>query len=215
LTRGQANLETPPAPSGQCHFKPIRNAQKPCDSVKVNEWGFCSRHVRTNQAKAAKEQYDEFIEQQRKLQLQELDEELQNISSGDEEEERLTIRPNRWGRFEEPNTGIVFDPDTSLAKGVQGADGKLLDLDEEAIKQCIEHGWDYLIRPPKAKKVDVSVEEVEEEKPDDLEEEDDDEELVEEEESLVDGEESLVEEGEEELEEPAEDEEEEEEEEED
>jgi|SRR5208337_4914225 len=172
---------SPPHPvSGRCKFKPLRGAQTSCDSgLKINEWGFCGKHTRTNQAKEAKLQYDILMEEQRKLQLQELEEELKNLSSGDDEEERLTIRPNRWGRFEEPNTGIVFDPDTSLAKGVQSANGKLLDLDEDAIKICIEHGWDYIIKPSKVKKEEVEELEEQEAEGDEAEEETEEESVVE------------------------------------
>jgi hypothetical protein len=146
----------------QCKFKPLRGAVQGCPNPQTTEWGFCNKHAhRTVQGKKAKEEYERVVEEQRKIQLKELEEELENLSMGEEDEtERRVIRPNRWGRFEEPETGIVFDPDTNLAKGVQGTDGKLLDLDDDAIQICVENGWEYIIKPkPKRKVAEAPVEE--------------------------------------------------------
>ena len=140
-----------------CCFVPLRGVKKPCGNMLINEYGFCSKHVKTAQAKATKEEFDKRQEQIRRQQLKELEEELDNLSSGDED--KIIITPNTWGRFEEPNTGIVFNPDSTVAIGVQSPDGKVLELDEEAIAKCIENGWSYLIKNKSAKARKLPVQE--------------------------------------------------------
>jgi hypothetical protein len=56
------------------------------------------------------------------------------------------ITPNKWGRFEEPDTGIVFDPSTKSAFAVQDhKTGKLLPLTQEQIAICKKYQWKYQI----------------------------------------------------------------------
>lgn len=55
-----------------------------------------------------------------------------------------TIRPNAWGRFEEKETGIVFDPKKKIAYGVQDyKSGKVLPLSKKHAKICEEKRWSY------------------------------------------------------------------------
>ena len=52
------------------------------------------------------------------------------------------ISRNKWGRFEEPDTGIVFDPNTKAAFGVQDhKTGKLLALSKKHIELCEKYHW--------------------------------------------------------------------------
>ncbi len=54
------------------------------------------------------------------------------------------IGPNTWGRFEDPETNIVFDPKTKLAYGVQDhTTGKVIALTTNHIAVCNKHGWKY------------------------------------------------------------------------
>src|SRR5208282_1661164 len=139
-----------------CHFKSLRGNQPPCGNTNINEWGFCKKHTRTVQAKEAEAALLKAKELDKQRQLQELEEELANLTddTGDDiasDDEKLIIQPNRYGRFEHADTGIVFNPDTNIAIGIQGDDGKLWPLDEEAIRQCVENGWLYLISNKKVK----------------------------------------------------------------
>ena len=56
---------------------------------------------------------------------------------------KKVIRPNFWGRFEDTETHIVFDPTTKCAYGVQDATGKVLALTAKHITICERNGWNY------------------------------------------------------------------------
>ena len=77
---------------------------------------------------------------------------------------KMVIRPNYWGRFEDPNTHIVFDPISKCAYGVQDISGKLLALTSKHIAICERNGWNY-----NSLKSDSDVEEVSSEEWDDAE----------------------------------------------
>lgn len=67
------------------------------------------------------------------------------------------ITPNKWGRFEEPDTRIVFDPKTKAAYGVQDhSTGKVVALSKKDIDVCKKYQWKYHI-------IEVEDEEEEEE----------------------------------------------------
>jgi hypothetical protein len=53
------------------------------------------------------------------------------------------IKPNYWGRYEDPETGIVFNPKDKTAYGVQDPTGAVHGLTKEHIKICIKNGWNY------------------------------------------------------------------------
>jgi hypothetical protein len=54
------------------------------------------------------------------------------------------IRPNQWGRFEDPDTNIVFEPATKMAYGVQDhISGKVVKLTPKHIEICKRHQWAY------------------------------------------------------------------------
>ena len=56
----------------------------------------------------------------------------------------LEIKKNRYGRFMDPDTRIVFDSHLKMATAVQGKGGKLQPLELNHIKHCIKQGWSYL-----------------------------------------------------------------------
>ena len=56
---------------------------------------------------------------------------------------RKTIRPNYWGRYEDPDTHIVFDPKTKTAYGVQEKSGRVGSLFREHIAICNKNKWKY------------------------------------------------------------------------
>lgn len=64
-------------------------------------------------------------------------------------EDRLVLRPNAWGRFEDHQTGILFHPETKAAYGLQDVDGEVISLDDDAIKVCVENGWAYIQKIPR------------------------------------------------------------------
>jgi len=57
---------------------------------------------------------------------------------------KKVIKPNHWGRFEDTDTHIVFDPNTKCAYGIQDPGGELLALSNRHIKICKLNGWDYI-----------------------------------------------------------------------
>jgi hypothetical protein len=132
-------------PIPRCEFRPTRANQKSCNEEAATKWGFCTKHSRTIQAKEAKKRYDEMILEEQEKELKELDAELTKELE-DIEEERVVVTPNAWGRFEDKESGILFDQETKNAYGLQGGDGLVYSLDEDAIKTCIENGWTYVLR---------------------------------------------------------------------
>jgi hypothetical protein len=56
---------------------------------------------------------------------------------------KKVIRPNFWGRYEDPDTRIVFDPKTKSAYGVQESTGKVSALKQEHIDICKRNLWTY------------------------------------------------------------------------
>lgn len=53
------------------------------------------------------------------------------------------IKPNYWGRYEDPETGILFNPKDKTAYGIQDPTGAVHGLTKEHIKICIRNGWSY------------------------------------------------------------------------
>ena len=57
---------------------------------------------------------------------------------------KRTIRPNAWGRYECPETHILFNPKTKAAFGVQDhKTGRVLPLKKEHIALCQKYRWKY------------------------------------------------------------------------
>lgn len=139
----------------RCLFVPTRANQKACTETPTTRWGFCSKHSRTVQSKEAKKRFEDSIKEEQEQKLKALDDELAqelaDLVDSSDEEEKMVISPNYWGRFEERDSGIVFDPDTKNAYGIQAEDGLIEPLDEEAIKTCIENGWRYTVSTPTKK----------------------------------------------------------------
>jgi hypothetical protein len=54
------------------------------------------------------------------------------------------ISQNKWGRYEDEETSILFDPKTKAAYGIQDRkSGKVLPLNEKAIAICEKYKWKY------------------------------------------------------------------------
>lgn len=58
---------------------------------------------------------------------------------------KKTVRKNHWGRYEDTDTGIVFDSRTKCAYGVQLVTGKTIPLTSKHINICKQNGWPYQI----------------------------------------------------------------------
>jgi hypothetical protein len=72
---------------------------------------------------------------------------------------KKTIKPNQWGRFEDPDTGIVFDPKSRTAFGVQNhKTGKVESLSEKHIAICKKYKWKYFLLPEAKEGVDLCEE---------------------------------------------------------
>ena len=101
----------------------------------------------------------------------------------------MEIKKNKFGNFENPETGFIFDRASREVIGKQGADGKVLPLEESDIETCNKFKFKYVLPDnlnSKDKKVVIE----------DMEEEDvaDEEEVLEEEEEEVIEEEELMDE---------------------
>jgi hypothetical protein len=53
------------------------------------------------------------------------------------------IYVNHWGRYEDPETHIVFDRNTKEAYGIQDSSGKVSALKPTHVELCKRNGWDY------------------------------------------------------------------------
>lgn len=66
---------------------------------------------------------------------------------------RREIKQNKWGRYEDLETGIIFDPKSRAAYGVQDRKtGKVLALTSKDVKICEKYRWKYHViqsQPPK------------------------------------------------------------------
>lgn len=114
--------------------------------------------------------------------------------------QKKVIRPNFWGRFEDTETHIVFDPTTKTAYGIQDPTGKVIALSAKHIAICVRNGWNY--------NAPDDDEDEEEDEEDDYEEANEEEEEGDEEEEDEDGDDDEDEEEDEEEEDKDEDEEE-------
>ena len=56
---------------------------------------------------------------------------------------RKYIRANIWGRYEDPDSHICFDPKTRVAYGVQAKNGEVVALSPHHIAICEKNGWEY------------------------------------------------------------------------
>jgi len=134
----------------QCLFLPSRPAGAPrCTDEASNPYGFCKRHSQTVQAKKAKEEM-----------------ELSKTPAPQEGTHRSTIRKktirqNNWGRYEDPDTHVVFDPMTKCAYGVQESTGAISPLKDEHIEVCKQNGWDYNL-PHDSDDEEVEIDETDE-----------------------------------------------------
>jgi hypothetical protein len=82
------------------------------------------------------------------------------------------IKPNIWGRYEDLDTHILFDPTTKQAIGVQNRNGTVSALGKKHISICKKLGWKY--RVPKGYNYDDSDNEKEQESSDEETESDED-----------------------------------------
>lgn len=55
----------------------------------------------------------------------------------------LKIGRNRFGRFEEPKSHLLFDPETHTVYGVQDQTGKVLKLTPKHYELCRRKGWKF------------------------------------------------------------------------
>jgi hypothetical protein len=165
-----------------CKFIPKKGELTPCLDQSCTTFGFCNKHKHTVQARQAellfaKEQMEKRI--------------IESVNGGNNVQEESTkppepssnetkpieesvppieefpkkriIKQNKWGRFEDLETGIIFDPTTKTAFGVQNRKtGGLMMLDDEKILLCQERGWRYKlfdVNKPIKKKKPVKVKE--------------------------------------------------------
>lgn len=181
-----------------CKFRPLKQNLPPCTEPSINPWGFCKKHSKTIQALNAEKEYEEHkkIEEQKKkdeeyareiekLKLEQkkaqpppapIKQQVTNPPARQVTTKKIIIKPNKYGRYEEPESHILFNFETKCAYGVQGPNGKVTALTPKHIAICEKNKWKY------NKIVEDSDDDEEEEEDDDAEEEDDEEEENEEEE---------------------------------
>lgn len=162
-----------------CKFKPARG--KPCDQEATTKYGYCKKHSTTLQARREREAMEfesevstptqppsepsvpepsrepEQVVESRPEKLltprdvEEYDHEYVKPPPPRRRRKKI-IKPNRWHRYEDPETRIVFDPSTKKAYGVQDYDtGRVLSLTARHINLCKKYGWQYqraVIRDP-------------------------------------------------------------------
>lgn len=154
-----------------CKYLPSRGDKTPCIEEANTPYGFCKKHSRTIQAKKAKEEYEAKYEEPEADVPRELTPPLPTTrpppmlssTKKDPQKKKRIIKKNKWGRFMDPDTNIVFDPSTKEAYGVQMADGMLRSLGNEEIALCIKRGWNYYVTPEDSGDEDDSDDDSEEE----------------------------------------------------
>jgi hypothetical protein len=171
-----------------CRFQPVKAGLKGCTERVDTEWGFCKKHKDTIQSINARKLWEKQKEEQQKKAKQVV--------------RKIVIRPNKWGKYEEPKTHILFDPKTKYAYGVQDPSGRVRSLTSTEVVICEKNRWKYV------KKGDSEDEDTEEEEQSEEEEEQSEEEEEDEEEQSEEEEEEEEEQSEEEEEEQSEEEEE-------
>jgi hypothetical protein len=172
-----------------CKFKPTKQGLSACTEQAVTAWGFCKKHSKTIQSIHAEKEYEQKKreEEERKKEEEKKKEAAAAAAAAAKERtkidfahpvkppvtKKIIIKPNKYGRYEEPESHILFNFETKCAYGVQGPNGKISSLTPKHIAICEKNKWKY-IKPVK--------EEEEEEEDDDDDEDDEDEEEEEEEE---------------------------------
>lgn len=204
-----------------CRFIATRGKQR-CNNSTSTDFGFCTKHKNTVQGKKAAKEYSEHLAEMERRKQEELNnirkevrqEELERMKQTIEERpvregkrkpaiRKKVIRPNHWGRYEDTETHIVFDPENKCAYGVQDPSGEILALSVRDIEKCKINGWNYI--SPDSDEESYDLEEYNEEEVDsdyDSSEEED----MDESESVEESEESDTEEEEEEFDEYSEEE---------
>lgn len=139
----------------KCKFVSNRNS-KGCTENATSANGYCKKHIDTVQAKRettiiassvipstmtppipteplpTTKKYKETDDVEIELEPSKKKKTIQKISV------------NKYGRYEEPNTHIVFDFHSRKAYGVQSSDGKLKPLTSEHVRICQLRKWKYL-----------------------------------------------------------------------
>lgn len=159
-----------PAPSvPKCSFKSTRSPFNGCDKPSATfygELGYCPEHTRSVQARKAKQVLEERKEvpppppepvpEPTPPKKEEPKEEVPIEEPKPEQSEpekpslkrpsvvKKSIRRNKWGNFEDPETNIVFNAKTKAAYGVQDhKSGKVTALKDKHIGLCKKYGWRY------------------------------------------------------------------------
>lgn len=139
--------------SNKCIYRPTRGKYTKCENDVNTDYGYCSKHSSTLQAKKAKDKYEDLTKFEEKS---EEEEEL-------EEPVKITAVRNKWGNYEHKETGIVFDPSTRYAYGIQKKNGDVHSLKPDDVRLCIEYGWKYKLPNIKYERVVNSDEDESEE----------------------------------------------------
>ena len=186
-----------------CIFKPTKTGIDPCKEPVCTDWGFCKKHSKTIQARKAQEVYEASIIQKSNSTKHSFQNEQKKPDSYESPKKHAPIvrkkhiGPNKWGRFEDPDTHIVFDPRTVCAYGVQEPNGKIICLTPKHIAICEKNKWKYT-KPVKDSDEESDEESSSENSDEDAQNEEEEDEEEEEEEEEEDEEEEEEEEDEEE-----------------
>jgi hypothetical protein len=181
-----------------CKFKPLKQNLPPCTEPSVNLWGFCKKHSKTMQALHAEKEYEERkkIEEQKKRD-EENAREIEKLKLEEKKKvqppptpvkpptkvttKKIIIKPNKYGRYEEPESHILFNFETKCAYGVQGPNGKVTSLTPKHVAICEKNRWKYN---------KIVKDDEEDEESDEIEDEDEESEELEEDEEEIEDEES-------------------------
>ena len=149
----------------KCLYKALRGTSGECAEPVVTEYGFCKKHKQTVQARKCKDKFEADqllpskeepvaspVKEDDKEEAEELGKELEKEMEEKSVKQseppvpgRLILRPNKWNRFEDPATGLVWDSCSKACYGIQGKNGKVLALTDKEIALCIKNRWRYQI----------------------------------------------------------------------
>ena len=169
----QPIIQAPQPSVAACKYRATKGAQKQCERAATTNYGFCSTHANTVQARQAKkiqEQPASSIPEPLKAPevlpttpVTQQPPSLKEIIQPPAKPATQVVRKNKWGHFEETKTSIVFNPRTRKACGIQRANGSVGPLTKRDIRTCVNKGWDFEVSDASSEEESDAEEEVDDE----------------------------------------------------
>lgn len=116
-----------------CKYRPLRMSSCACQNEADTPWGFCNKHKRTVQSTEAKKEWDK-----RNNSTQ-----TKGNTTRKTSKVKVKVTMNKFGKYEDRDTHLIFNPITKNVIGYQNPDGSVRALNSQDIQKCKERGWKY------------------------------------------------------------------------